>query len=144
MGTFDEGIEYALCLATNSTVILLSVDFIRFTKGNGAVINEMKFSPVPIYSIPTENSIVNTIVASKKTGRVFMGAKDGFLYEFFYQEQSSWFSSQTKRINLSQSKFHYFVPSFFSFKDADSIVQIELDESRNVLYTRSENSTIQV
>ena len=63
-----------------------------------------------------------------------MGAKDGFLYEFFYQEQSSWFSSQTKRINLSQSKFHYFVPSLFSFKD----------ETRNVLYTRSENSTIQV
>ena len=36
------------------------------------------------------------------------------------------------------------MPSFFNLKDADSIVQIELDESRNVLYTRSENSTIQV
>ncbi len=84
-GTFDEGVEYALCLATSSTVVLLSIDFIRFTKGNGAVINEMKFSQLPVYSIPTESSIVNTIVASKKTGRIFMGAKDGFLYEFFYQ-----------------------------------------------------------
>lgn len=36
------------------------------------------------------------------------------------------------------------MPSIFNFNDADSIVQIELDESRNVLYTRSENSTIQV
>jgi hypothetical protein len=36
--------------------------------GNGAVINEMKFSPVPIYSTPTENSIVNKNVASKKPG----------------------------------------------------------------------------
>ena len=60
------------------------------------------------------------------------------------QNQTSWFSSQTKRINLSQSKFYYFVPSFFNFNDSDSIVQIELDETRHVLYTRSENGTIQV
>ena len=36
------------------------------------------------------------------------------------------------------------MPSIFNFNDADSIVQIELDETRNILYTRSENSTIQV
>jgi len=143
-GTFDEGVEYGLCLATSSTVILLSVDFIRFTKGNGAIVNEMKFSAQPIYTIPTENSIINTIKSSKTTGRLFMGAKDGCLYEFFYQNQAGWFDSQTKRVNLSHSKFHYFVPSFFNFNDADSIQQIELDETRNVLYTRSENSTIQV
>lgn len=143
-GTFDEGIEYGLCLATNTTVVMLSIDFIRFTKGNGAIVNEMKFSPQPVYSILTENTIINTIKASKQTGRLFLGAKDGCLYEFSYQNQANWFGSQTKRINLSQSKFHYFVPSFFNFNDADSIVQIELDESRNVLYTRSENSTIQV
>ena len=123
---------------------MLSVDFIRFTKGNGAIVNEMKFSSQPIYSIPTENSIINTIKSSRTTGRLFMGAKDGCLYEFFYQNQAGWFDSQTKRVNLSHSKFHYFVPSFFNFNDADSIQQIELDETRNVLYTRSENSTIQV
>ena len=84
-GTFEDGVEYVLCLATSSSVILLSVDFIRYTKGNGAIVNEMKFSPQPIYSIQTENMIVNTIKASKSTGRLFMGAKDGCLYEFFYQ-----------------------------------------------------------
>jgi nuclear pore complex protein Nup155 len=36
------------------------------------------------------------------------------------------------------------VPSIFNFSDADSIVQIDLDETRNILYTRSENSTLQV
>ena len=85
VGTFDEGIEYGLCLATNSTVVLLSIDFIRFTKGNGAIVNEMKFSPQPVYQIPTENSIINTIKSSKTSGRLFMGAKDGCLYEFSYQ-----------------------------------------------------------
>lgn len=61
-----------------------------------------------------------------------------------FKNQASWFSTQTKKINLSHSKFHYLVPSFLNFNEADSIVQIELDETRNVLYTRSENSTIQV
>ena len=83
--TFDEGIEYGLSLATNSTVVLLSIDFIRFTKGNGAIVNEMKFSPQPIYSIPTENTIINTIKTAQNTGRLFMGARDGNLYEFSYQ-----------------------------------------------------------
>lgn len=142
--TFDEGIEYGLCLATNSTVVLLSIDFIRFTKGNGAIVNEMKFSQQPVYSIPTENAIINTIKTAQNTGRLFMGARDGNLYEFTYHNQANWFGSQTKRINLSQSKLHYFVPSIFNFNEADSIIQVELDESRNVLYTRSENSTIQV
>jgi hypothetical protein len=72
-------------LATNSQVVLLSIDFIRFTKGNGQIVNEMRFSPQPIYSIQTDNMIVNTIKASKLTGRIFMGAKDGSLNEFFYQ-----------------------------------------------------------
>lgn len=101
-GTFDEGIEYALCLATNASVVLLSVDFIRFTKGNGAIISEMKFSPQPIYSIPTESATINTIKASKKTGRLFMGAKDGCLYEFFYQV------IKTKELNLTTDLFIVF------------------------------------
>ena len=84
-GTFDDGVEYGLCIATNSTVILLSIDFIRFTKGNGAIVNEMRFSSQPVYSIPTDNLIINTLKASKLTGRIFMGGKDGSLYEFFYQ-----------------------------------------------------------
>lgn len=85
LGTFDEPIEYGLCLATNSQVILLSIDFIRFTKGNGAVVNEMRFSPQPLYSISTDNIVMNTLKAAKSTGRVFMGGNDGSLYEFYYQ-----------------------------------------------------------
>jgi len=78
-------VEYGLCIATNSTVILISIDFIRFTKGNGAIVNEMRFSSQPVYSIPTDNLIINTLKASRLTGRIFMGGKDGSLYEFFYQ-----------------------------------------------------------
>ena len=143
-GTFDEGVEYGLCLATASCVVLLSIDFIRFTKGNGAVVNEMRFSPQPLYSLPCEGLEITTLRASRATGRIFMGARDGCLYEFAYQSQTSWFSSQTRRINLSQSKLFSLVPAFFSLAETDAIAQIELDETRHVLYTRSQNSAIQV
>ena len=36
------------------------------------------------------------------------------------------------------------MPSFLNFNDIDSIIQIEVDESRNIVYTRSQNSAIQV
>jgi nuclear pore complex protein Nup155 len=36
------------------------------------------------------------------------------------------------------------MPSFLNFNDIDSIIQIDIDESRNLVYTRSQNSAIQV
>lgn len=36
------------------------------------------------------------------------------------------------------------MPSFLNFNEVDSIIQIEIDESRNLVYTRSQNSSIQV
>ena len=96
-GTFDDGIEYGLCVATASQVVLLSIDFIRFTKGNGAQCNEMRFSPQPLYSIPSDNVTINTLKAFNATGRIFMGGNDGSLYEFFYQV--------VKQINLQSFCF---------------------------------------
>jgi hypothetical protein len=92
-GTFDEGSEYGLCLATSTAVCLLSVDFIRFSKGNGAIVNEMRFSPQPVYSISLDGVVIRTLKSSKTTGRIFMGATDGCLYEFFYQVNSYKISS---------------------------------------------------
>jgi nuclear pore complex protein Nup155 len=103
----------------------------------------MRYSSEPLYTISADSVLINTIKSSAN-GRIFMGGKDGCLYEFYYQNQSGWFSSQTKRINLSHSKLYYFVPSFLNFNEVDSILQIEIDESRNILFTRSENNCIQV
>lgn len=103
----------------------------------------MRLSAQPYYTLSADNLVINTI-KSAINGRIFLGAKDGCLYEFYYQNQTGWFSSQTKRINLSHSKLYYFVPSFLNFNDIDSIIQIDVDESRNLVYTRSQNSSIQV
>lgn len=61
-----------------------SYKILSLLKGNGAIVNEMRLSSQPFYTISADNLIINTI-RSSLNGRIFMGAKDGCLYEFFYQ-----------------------------------------------------------
>ena len=44
----------------------------------------MHLLPEPLFSIPTDGSYVLTIQGTQD-GRIFMGAKDGCLYELVYQ-----------------------------------------------------------
>ncbi len=44
----------------------------------------MRLSSQPYYTLSADNLVINTIKASNN-GRIFMGAKDGCLYEFYYQ-----------------------------------------------------------
>ena len=75
-----------------------------------------------------------------------MGGKDGNLYEFAYKAEEGWFSKKAAKINHSTSTFSFLVPGFINaaLTEEDPLVQLEVDDSRNVLYTRSEKGTIQV
>uniref|UniRef100_A0A8D1MIW5 Nuclear pore complex protein Nup155 n=1 Tax=Sus scrofa TaxID=9823 RepID=A0A8D1MIW5_PIG len=61
-------------------------------------------------------------------------------------KQSGWFSQRCRKINHSKSSLSFLVPSLlqFTFSEDDPIVQIAVDNSRNILYTRSEKGVIQV
>lgn len=43
----------------------------------------MQLLPDPLYSLPTDNTTLNTI--STDNGRIFLAGKDGCLYEVAYQ-----------------------------------------------------------
>ncbi len=75
-----------------------------------------------------------------------MGGKDGNLYEFAYKAEEGWFSKKAVKINHSTSSFSFLVPGFINaaLSEEDPLVQIEVDDSRNILYTRSEKGCIQV
>ena len=94
-----------------------------------------------------------------------------FLYYFFFvfiffQAKRGWFSRSCVKVNHSRSRFSFLLPSvvnvwlneegrklvvnplsvillLFDFF-ADSICQICVDDTRNILYTRSEKGTISV
>ena len=72
--------------------------------------------------------------------------QDGCLYEFTYKPEEGWFGKKAQKINHSTSTLSFLVPAFVNaaLSEEDPLVQLEVDDSRNILYCRSEKGTIQV
>ncbi|KAI9555074.1 hypothetical protein GHT06_017589 [Daphnia sinensis] len=79
-GIFQPHIQYLLCLATTVEIVLLGVSF----SGSSTNYEEMHLLPEPLFDVPTDGAYIGTITGTTN-GRIFMGAKDGCVYEFFYQ-----------------------------------------------------------
>lgn len=138
-GVFREYIKYLLCLTTSVEIVAIGL---TCDMEHGDVSNVLSL-PEPFLVLPTDNVIMN-VIQGTDNGRIFIGAKDGCLYEIFYQSEQTWFKKKCQKINHSKSTFSFLIPSLFNFADIDPIVQIEVDNSRHILYTRSEKGTIEV
>jgi nuclear pore complex protein Nup155 len=139
-GIFRPHITQLLCLTTSVEIVLLGVTFTMTDNEE-----EMQLLPEPLFSLSTDATHM-LCVKGTNSGRVFMGGKDGCLYEFVYKAEDGWFSKKAVKINHSTSTFSFLVPGFINaaLSEEDPLVQLELDNSRNILYSRSEKGTIQV
>lgn len=101
--------------------------------------------PEPVFILPTDGVSINVIKHSN-LGRIFMGGKDGCLYEITYQAQLGWFGKHCKKVNHSTGALSFLVPSFLNVAlyEDDPIVNIEIDNSRNILFTLSEKGSIEL
>uniref|UniRef100_A0A673TBH2 Nucleoporin 155 n=1 Tax=Suricata suricatta TaxID=37032 RepID=A0A673TBH2_SURSU len=148
-GIFQPHVRHLLVLATPVDIVILGLSYANLQTGSG-VLNDsmcggMQLLPDPLYSLPTDNTYLLTIT-STDNGRIFLAGKDGCLYEVAYQAEAGWFSQRCRKINHSKSALSFLVPSLlqFTFSEDDPILQIAVDNSRNILYTRSEKGVIQV
>ncbi|KAG0722258.1 Nuclear pore complex protein Nup155 [Chionoecetes opilio] len=139
-GVFKPYIEHLLCLTTTSEMILLGVSFTQ--PSDAEVSSGMHLLPEPLFSVPTDGSYVLTIQGTQD-GRIFMGAKDGCLYELVYQAVDGWFSRKCQKVNHTRSAISYLLP-FLAFSEDDPINQVEVDDSRHILYTLSDRGTVTV
>lgn len=142
---FHSHIRFLLCLATPVEIVLLGVSFTRPHEDmdiNDFGRSEMHLLPDPLFSIPSDNVHILSIKATN-SGRIFMAAKDGCLYELVYQAQDGWFSRKCRKVNHSSRALSFLVPSFLTSSE-DPIKQLDIDNTRNVLYTRSERGTLTV
>lgn len=89
-------------------------------------------------------------ICGTKGGRIFMAGDDGYLYEFDYKAHESWFSRRCNKICHPPSKLSYFLSLYDGksthkptnghnskpdkFGKTDPIVDLVVDESRNMLY----------
>ncbi|XP_038049552.1 nuclear pore complex protein Nup155-like isoform X2 [Patiria miniata] len=143
---FRSHIRFLLCLVTPVEIVLLGVSFTQPHEDvgqNDYSRCEMHLLPDPLFSIQSDNTYMLR-VKSTRDGRIFLAGKDGCLYEIMYQAQDGWFSRKCRKVNHSSSSLSFLVPSFLNFSEDDPMVEISIDDSRHVLYTRSEKGTIQV
>jgi len=157
-GVFKDYVKYLLVLATPVEVVLVALTFNNntmstssamdyqqhssFDSQTGAIYSEMELFPTN-YIIPSDNVNMLKIVGTQN-GRIFMCGKDGCLYELTYEPEEGWFKSKCRKLNHSQSFVGVLVPSFLKFSHEDPIIDLVVDDTRNVLYTLSENMTIEV
>ncbi|GFS70486.1 nuclear pore complex protein Nup155 [Nephila pilipes] len=141
---FQSFIHYLLCLTTPVEIVILGVNFTS-QDTNSSPFEEMHMLPEPLFSYPTDNIHMCTF-AGTDGGRIFLGGKDGSIYEFSYQAQDSWFSRKCRKINHSSSTLSFLVPSFLSlaFSEDDAVLQVAVDDTRHILYARLEKGSIQV
>ncbi|KAF5276078.1 hypothetical protein FQA39_LY00874 [Lamprigera yunnana] len=139
-GVFQCFIKYLLVLSTASDIIVLGV---TFNSSRNNELHEIHLVPDPVFTIPTDGSTITTIVGTD-LGRIFLGSKEGSLYEISYQAESSWFGKRCKKLNHSNSTLSLLMPSFVNaaLSENDSIVQISVDNTRHILYALTEKGTI--
>ena len=116
---FINDVKFLLVLTTPIEVIVLGVTFGDSTKVISSpsrsfvssTFEEMQLMNKPIFVLNTDNVAI-TCVEGTSDGRIFLGGRDGCLYEVCYQAESNWFGKRCKKINHSQGLLSYVLPGF--------------------------------
>ncbi|KAJ4359109.1 hypothetical protein N0V95_002433 [Ascochyta clinopodiicola] len=137
---FVDTIEYLLVVATVTDIFLIAVECQRGPEG---------VHGITLYRTGLSTSVkritVTAIEGSAKTGRIFFG--DGGtedVYELNYQQEDRWFSSKCSKTNHVSKAVGLPALPFYGTTQQAGIAQMVIDDTRNLLYTLSTNSTVKV
>jgi len=144
---FQPHIKHLLVLATGLNIAILGVTFKKVTGIDGKTVEQLELTTDTIFEVPTEGVITSKIVGTND-GRIFLASEDGNLFEIDYWKDLGWFSigngRRCKKICHSAGTLSYILPSFLSYviNEPSTIVEIAVDNTRHILYTLTENSSI--
>lgn len=137
-GVFVKDITHLLVVATTVEIILIGVASPTLPSG----VRTMTLFQTKM-SISHKGINVQAIESSAATGRIFFsGTNDNELHELVYKEEESWFWPRCTIISHTGGRFASFVPAIWSGTPQERIVQMCVDDSRQLLYTLSSDSTI--
>lgn len=138
---FVETVSHLLVVATTVDISLIAVQCERGPEGVHNIILYRTGLSVSVKGI-TVSSIAGT-----STGRIFFadGLQTEDVYELNYQQEDRWFSAKCSKKNHVNNAI-VTLPSlpFYNVQKPASVIQMEVDETRRVLYTLSSNGTIRV
>ena len=143
-GVFLSSITRLLVVATTAEIILVGLAAQPAPGGGQSV---ALFSTR--LSLSIKGMSIGVIEGSAATGRIFFsdhGSDD--VYELTYQQEEKWFQNRCAKINHTSKGVTAFNPGpLFSFgqkSPQENIVQMAVDDTRNLLYTLSSRSAIRV
>ncbi|KAH7293720.1 hypothetical protein KP509_28G038900 [Ceratopteris richardii] len=101
---------------------------------------------LPEYTIPSDG-VTMTCIQSTDRGRIFLAGRDGHIYELLYSSGASW-KSRCRKVchtsGLGSLLSRWVLPNSFTFGTVDPVIEMVVDNERNILYTRTHESKIQV
>jgi nuclear pore complex protein Nup155 len=139
-GVFVKTITHILVVATSTDITLLGVSATPTPSGSKSVtLYQTKMS------VHRGGSDVSQIVGTA-SGRIFLGGDtDTDIHELFYQQEERWFSSRCGKINHTHQGWSSVVPLGglpFGHRQHEGLVSLVVDDTRNLLYSLSNRSTI--
>ncbi|XXG99502.1 hypothetical protein Hte_005841 [Hypoxylon texense] len=138
---FNAVITHILVVATVSEITLLGVATKDAPGGTKTI--ELYGTKMSLHLKGTEARVI----AGTADGRIFFaGHSDSDIYELKYQQEEKWFSSRTEKVNHTYRPWSATVPhpsQILWGKPADEhILDIVVDDSRSLLYSLSNKSTV--
>ena len=139
-GIFQSKVTHVMALATSSEMILYGLSAVRSVTG----VMEVELYSTKM-SLPLRGTDVRIITGSAN-GRIFFGGSNDIdINELYYQSEEKWFSSRCGKINHTNPGWASVVSlqsTFWGQKTPEHLVDIVIDNSRNLVYTLSSRSTI--
>ncbi|KAI1373996.1 nucleoporin-domain-containing protein [Hypoxylon crocopeplum] len=138
---FNKIITHILVVATTSEMFLLGVA--ARDAPSGAKTIELYGTKMSL----ALKGIEARVIAGSADGRIFFsGQRDSDIYELKYQQEEKWFSNRTEKINHTYRSWTSAVPYptqlLWGRAEGEHIVEIVVDDSRNLLYSLSNASTV--
>jgi nuclear pore complex protein Nup155 len=149
---FVNTITHILVLATATEMILLGVSATPTPTGSHTV--NLYSTRMTLH----KGSLDVSYIVGSADGRIFFGGNNDIdVHELYYQQEEKWFSSRCGKINHTHPGWSSVVPSLphpstllpspsslWTPKTNESLADMVIDDSRNLLYTLSSTSTIRV
>lgn len=139
-GVFNSIISHILIVATSYEIVLLGLSAQQTPTGSKSIELYGTKMSLPVRGDP------NLIVGSAN-GRIFFTNRlDNDIYELCYQQEEKWFSGRTEKRNRTNSGWTAIVPKhaqvLWGTAASEYIVDLVVDDSRNLLYSLSNQSTV--
>ncbi|KAI0435468.1 Non-repetitive/WGA-negative nucleoporin C-terminal-domain-containing protein [Xylaria sp. FL1042] len=139
-GVFNPVISHILVVSTAHEMTLLGLSAKETTTGSTSI--ELYGTKM---SVPMRGEA--HLIVGSASGRIFFtGQNDCDICELYYQQEEKWFSSRTGKINHSYPGWSAVVPSpaqmLWGKSATEHIVDLVIDDTRNLLYSLSNTSTV--